>query len=55
MPGDLQKEGVIVKVPGEGTFVATSRPSQELARLEDRCDQCGLRAGYPYELLATLG
>ncbi|WP_075794295.1 GntR family transcriptional regulator [Massilia putida] len=32
--GDLQKEGVIVKVPGKGTFVATSRPSQELARLE---------------------
>jgi len=32
--GDLQKEGVIVKVPGKGTFVAETRPSQELARLE---------------------
>ncbi|NIA54473.1 GntR family transcriptional regulator [Massilia sp. TW-1] len=32
--GDLQKEGVIVKVPGKGTFVAAQRPSQELARLE---------------------
>jgi GntR family transcriptional regulator len=32
--GDLQKEGVIVKVPGKGTFVAENRPSQELARLE---------------------
>ncbi len=32
--GDLQKEGVIVKVPGKGTFVAAARPSQELARLE---------------------
>ena len=32
--GDLQKEGVIVKVPGKGTFVATARPSQERARLE---------------------
>jgi len=32
--GDLQKEGVIVKVPGKGTFVAQARPSQELARLE---------------------
>jgi GntR family transcriptional regulator len=32
--GDLQKEGVIVKVPGKGTFVALSRPSQDLARLE---------------------
>ena len=32
--GDLQKEGVIFKVPGKGTFVAQARPSQELARLE---------------------
>lgn len=32
--GDLQQEGVIVKVPGKGTFVAPNRPSQELARLE---------------------
>jgi len=32
--GDLQQEGVIVKVPGKGTFVAPDRPSQELARLE---------------------
>jgi GntR family transcriptional regulator len=32
--GDLQQEGVIVKVPGKGTFVAPSRPSQDLARLE---------------------
>lgn len=32
--GDLQKEGVIVKVPGKGTFVAETRPSQELTRLE---------------------
>jgi GntR family transcriptional regulator len=32
--GDLQKEGLIVKVPGKGTFVAQARPSQELARLE---------------------
>lgn len=32
--GDLQKEGVIFKVPGKGTFVARARPSQELARLE---------------------
>lgn len=32
--GDLQQEGVIVKVPGKGTFVAPPRPSQELARLE---------------------
>lgn len=32
--GDLQNEGVIIKVPGKGTFVARARPSQELARLE---------------------
>jgi GntR family transcriptional regulator len=32
--GDLQKEGVIVKVPGKGTYVAHNPPSQELARLE---------------------
>jgi GntR family transcriptional regulator len=32
--GDLQKEGVIFKGPGKGTFVAQARPSQELARLE---------------------
>lgn len=31
---DLQKEGVIVKVPGKGTFVAQTRPRQDLARLE---------------------
>lgn len=31
---DLQKEGVIVKVPGKGTFVARARPSQDLSRLE---------------------
>jgi GntR family transcriptional regulator len=32
--GDLQKEGVIVKVPGKGTFVAGQRPRQDLSRLE---------------------
>lgn len=31
---DLQNEGVIVKVPGKGTFVASPVPRQELARLE---------------------
>jgi len=31
---DLQKQGVIFTVPGKGTFVAKSRPSQDLARLE---------------------
>jgi GntR family transcriptional regulator len=31
---DLQKEGVIVKVPGKGTFVAKVRPSQDLTHLE---------------------
>lgn len=31
---DLEKEGLIVKVPGKGTFVAAPRPSQDLARLE---------------------
>ncbi|MBQ5940637.1 GntR family transcriptional regulator [Massilia sp. AB1] len=32
--GDLQNEGLIVKVPGKGSFVARSRPSQDLSRLE---------------------
>lgn len=32
--GDLQKEGLIVKVAGKGSFVARSRPSQDLGRLE---------------------
>ena len=32
--GDLQKEGLIVKVAGKGSFVAKSRPSQDLSRLE---------------------
>lgn len=32
--GDLQKEGLIVKVPGKGSFVARQRPSQDLGRLE---------------------
>lgn len=32
--GDLQKEGVIFTVPGKGTFVASHRPRQDLARLE---------------------
>ncbi|WP_338770254.1 GntR family transcriptional regulator [Massilia sp. METH4] len=31
---DLQHEGLIVKVPGKGTFVAQPKPSQDLARLE---------------------
>ncbi|QBE67203.1 GntR family transcriptional regulator [Pseudoduganella lutea] len=31
---ELQNEGLIVKVPGKGTFVAQPRPSQDLARLE---------------------
>jgi GntR family transcriptional regulator len=31
---DLQKEGVIFKVPGKGTYVSASRTSQDLARLE---------------------
>ena len=31
---DLQNEGVIVKVAGKGTFVARSKPSQDLTRLE---------------------
>lgn len=31
---DLQNEGLIVKVPGKGTFVARQRPSQDLTRLE---------------------
>lgn len=32
--GDLQKEGLIVKVAGKGSFVAKQRPSQDLGRLE---------------------
>lgn len=32
--GDLRNEGLIVKVPGKGSFVARSRPSQDLSRLE---------------------
>ncbi|CAN7610473.1 GntR family transcriptional regulator [Massilia sp. LjRoot122] len=32
--GDLQKEGLIVKVAGKGSFVAGPRPSQDLGRLE---------------------
>jgi GntR family transcriptional regulator len=32
--GDLQNEGVIFTVPGKGTFVAGTRPRQDLARLE---------------------
>lgn len=32
--GDLQKEGLIVKVAGKGSFVAKARPSQDLGRLE---------------------
>ncbi|MBQ5946227.1 GntR family transcriptional regulator [Massilia sp. ST3] len=32
--GDLQNEGLIVKVAGKGSFVARSRPSQDLGRLE---------------------
>lgn len=31
---DLQKEGVIFRVPGKGTFVAHAKPSQDLTRLE---------------------
>jgi GntR family transcriptional regulator len=31
---DLQKEGVIFKVAGKGTFVATAKVSQELSQLE---------------------
>jgi GntR family transcriptional regulator len=31
---DLQNEGLIVKVPGKGTFVAQARTSQDLAQLE---------------------
>lgn len=31
---DLEQEGLIVKVPGKGTFVAHPKPSQDLARLE---------------------
>lgn len=31
---DLQHEGLIVKVPGKGTFVAQPKPTQDLARLE---------------------
>jgi GntR family transcriptional regulator len=32
--GDLQKEGIIVKAPGKGSFVARRTPSQDLSRLE---------------------
>jgi GntR family transcriptional regulator len=32
--GDLQREGVIFKVPGKGTFVAKKKAAQELTRLE---------------------
>ena len=32
--GDLQKEGVIFRVPGKGTFVSRPTPSQQLTRLE---------------------
>jgi GntR family transcriptional regulator len=42
--GDLQNEGVIVKVPGKGTFVAETRPSQELARLEGFGERCRAKA-----------
>jgi GntR family transcriptional regulator len=31
---DLEQEGLIVKVPGKGTFVAHPKPSQDLAQLE---------------------
>jgi GntR family transcriptional regulator len=31
---DLHKEGMIFSVPGKGTFVAKTRPSQDLTRLE---------------------
>jgi GntR family transcriptional regulator len=31
---DLQREGVIVKVPGKGTFVARPKAAQELSQLE---------------------
>ena len=31
---DLQKEGLIVKVPGKGSFVARRTPRQDLSRLE---------------------
>jgi GntR family transcriptional regulator len=32
--GDLEKERVIFKIPGKGSFVATPRPFEELARLQ---------------------
>lgn len=32
--GDLQKDGLIVKAPGKGSFVARRTPSQDLSRLE---------------------
>jgi GntR family transcriptional regulator len=31
---DLQREGVIFKIPGKGTFVAKKKAAQELTRLE---------------------
>jgi len=32
--GDLQNEGLIVKAPGKGSFVARRKPRQDLSRLE---------------------
>src|SRR3954469_4497220 len=32
--GDLQKERVIFKVPGKGSFVSAAKPFQELGRLQ---------------------
>jgi GntR family transcriptional regulator len=32
--GDLEKEGLIFKIPGKGSYVAKPKPTQELARLQ---------------------
>lgn len=39
--GDLQKERVIFKVPGKGSFVAPAKPFQELGRLQGFAEAMG--------------
>ncbi|SFV01448.1 GntR family transcriptional regulator [Pseudoduganella namucuonensis] len=43
--GDLQKEGLIFKVPGKGTFVAKPKAFQELTQLEGLAEAMS-RMGY---------
>jgi len=41
--GDLEKERVIFKVPGKGSFVAPFKPFQELGRLQGFAEAMGAR------------